>query len=93
VTRRSGEAPPQARSAAISPVSGANLAPWPERGEQTTKGPYRSRMKSSFPVDHAAVRMEHDRVGALRVSYAKTDNMCKPIIGTLLSFRHHERVP
>ena len=39
VKRGSGEAPPQARSAAISPTSGANLAPWPEQGEQTTNGP------------------------------------------------------
>ena len=49
--RASGAAPPQARSAAISPVSGANLAPWPEQGEQTTNGPYLSRMKSSFAVE------------------------------------------
>ena len=55
--RRSGDVPPQARSATISPVSGANLAPWPEQGEQTTKGPCRSRMKSRFTVE--VYRQEH----------------------------------
>jgi len=51
VKRGSGAVPPQARSAAISPTSGANLAPWPEQGEQITNGPCRSRMKSSLAVE------------------------------------------
>ena len=51
VKRGSGEGSPQARAAAISPTRGANLAPWPEHGEQTTNGPRRSRMKSSLAVE------------------------------------------
>jgi hypothetical protein len=51
VKREYGAFPPQARSAAISPTSGANLAPWPEQGEQITNGPCRSRMKSSLAVE------------------------------------------
>jgi drug/metabolite transporter (DMT)-like permease len=50
--RRSADGCPMARSAMISPVSGANLAPCPEQGEATTNGPApgRSRMKSSLGV-------------------------------------------
>lgn len=50
VKRGSGAGRPEARSARISPSSGANLAPWPEQGEAITNGPRRSRMKSSLPV-------------------------------------------
>ena len=50
--RRAGTGPAAAsaagtRSATYSPISGANLAPWPEHGEQTTSGPTRSSRKSS----------------------------------------------
>src|SRR5690606_5666743 len=43
--------PPAARSAALSPISGANLAPCPEQGEQTTTGPERSSTNSSSAVE------------------------------------------
>ncbi len=42
---------PRTRSAAISPISGANLAPCPEQGETTTTGPCRSRTKSPSGVE------------------------------------------
>src|ERR1700761_1791942 len=50
VKRGSGVGLPAARSAMISPSSGANVAPCPEQGDATRKGPDRSRMKSSFAV-------------------------------------------
>src|SRR5690606_28423981 len=43
--------PPAARSAALSPISGANLAPCLEQGEQTTTGPERSSTNSSSAVE------------------------------------------
>src|SRR6478609_4803286 len=48
--KRDGTSAPASptRSATISPISGANFAPCPEHGEQTTTGPTRSSRKSSL---------------------------------------------
>ena len=48
---RSGAGDPSARPATSSPMSGANLKPCPEHGEQMTTGPVRSTTKSSLVVE------------------------------------------
>src|SRR5262249_42425608 len=73
---RSIGAAPSTRSVTSSPTSGANLAPCPEQGEQTTNGPRRSITKSSPGAQVyrqvVAERGSGSRPGSSSRTYART---------------------